>query len=217
MQTEEKEKYLGDIITNDGTNRKNIASRENRGRGIARDLIATLVEMLAGEQHHTTGVTLRNAILISSMLTNSEAWYNLSLVNIVTLEKVDENMLRGILKAHRKTPRALLYLELGCIPIRFIIKSKRLMFLHYILSQHENSLMKKFFYAQLEKSTKTDWTFQVQKDLLELKVNLSFEEIKAMSKNMFKNHIKKKIEYEALIYLKSNIKSKGIEIKYTQI
>ena len=69
----------GDVITNDGTNRKNIASRENRGRGIARDLIATLVEMLAGEQHHTTGVTLRNAILISSMLTNSEAWYNLDI------------------------------------------------------------------------------------------------------------------------------------------
>ena len=51
----------------------------------------------------------------------------------------------------------------------------------------------------------------------ELKVILSFENIKAMSKNKFRNHIKKKIENEALVYLKSLIKSKGKEIVYTQI
>ena len=91
------------------------------------------------------------------------------------------------------------------------------MFLHYILSQKEDSLIKKFFNAQLEKSSKTDWTSQVQKDMSELKVILSFENIKAMSKNKFRNHIKKKIENEALVYLKSLIKSKGKEIVYTQI
>ena len=68
------------------------------------------------------------------------------------------------------TPRALLYLELGCLPVRYIVKSKRVMFLHYILSQKEESLIKKFFNAQLENSTKTDWTFQVQKDLKELEL-----------------------------------------------
>ena len=84
--------------------------------------------MLAGAQHHELGVTLRNAMLISSLLTNSELWYNVTRANIETLEKVDENMLRGILKAPRMSPRALLYLELGCLPIRYIIKSRRLMF-----------------------------------------------------------------------------------------
>ena len=79
------------------------------------------------------------------MLNNAETWYNLTTVNIVNLEKVDEQMLRGILSAHRMTPRALLYLELGCLPVRYIIKSKRLMFLHYILSQTEDSLIKMFF------------------------------------------------------------------------
>ena len=81
-------------------NQKNIKARENKGRGIAKYLIATLVEMLGEGEHHTTGVTLRNAILKSSLLTNSEAWYNLTIVNIVTLEKVDDQMLRGILKVH---------------------------------------------------------------------------------------------------------------------
>ena len=175
------------------------------------------MEILAGGEHHQTGVTLRNAILISSLLTNAESWYNLTLANIVVLEKVDEQMLRGILNAHRMTPRALLYLELGCLPVRFIIKSKRLMFLHYILSQPEESLMKKFFNAQLENSGKTDWTFQVAKDMEELEIKSTMEEIKLMSKNMFKEYIRKKVESAALKYLKSQIKSKGKEMEYTHV
>ena len=91
------------------------------------------------------------------------------------------------------------------------------MFLHYILSQKEDSLMKKFFYAQIENSSKTDWTSQVERDCQELKITLNHEEIKAMSKNMFKNYVTNQVESGALNYLKSMIKSKGQEIKYTHI
>ena len=128
IHTEDSEKYLDDIITNNGKNDKNIKSRENRGRGITKDFLATIVEMFAGAQHHELRVTLRNAMLINSLLTNSESWYNVTLANIATLEKVDEHMLRDILKAPRMCPKALLYLELGCLPNRYIIKSRRIMF-----------------------------------------------------------------------------------------
>ena len=122
MQNEESEKSLGDIVTNDRKKEKNIRARVNKGRGIANDLLETLVKMLAGAEHHKTGVTLRNPILISSMLTNSESWYNITNANIVALQQVDEKLLRGILKSHRMTTRALLYLELGCLPLRYILK-----------------------------------------------------------------------------------------------
>ena len=102
-------------------------------------------------------------------------------------------MLRGILYAPRMTPRALFYLELGCLPVRFVIKYIRLMFLHYILAQKEESLMKKFFNAQLENSSKTDWTSQVERDLRELEIKSTLEDIRSMSKNKLKDHIMKKI------------------------
>ena len=38
-----------------------------------------------------------------------------------------------------------------------------------------------------------------------------------MSKNTFKNYIKKKVEIGALNYLESQIKSKGKELEYTKI
>ena len=52
MHNEDNEKYLGDIVTNDGKNKKNIRARVNKGRGIANDLLETLVKMLAGAEHH---------------------------------------------------------------------------------------------------------------------------------------------------------------------
>ena len=217
IKIEEHEKYLGDIVSRDGKNTKNITARVNRGRGIVRDLNATLVEMLASKEHFELGVTFRNAMLISSLLTNCEAWYNITNVDIVRLESVDEQMLRGISKAHRMTTRALLYLELGCIPIRYIIKSRRLNFLHYILNQKEDSTIKQFFNAQNKGSSKTDWTETVKKDLNELDIKINFEEIKCMSKTAFKKLVKKKIEVAALSYLNSQIKTKGKEIKPKQI
>ena len=40
--------YLGDIISEDGKNDKNITSRRNKGTGIVNDLYALLVEIMAG-------------------------------------------------------------------------------------------------------------------------------------------------------------------------
>ena len=98
----------------DEKNTKNITSRVNRGGRIVRDLNATLLEMLASKKHFELGVPFRNAMLISSLLTNCEAWYNLTNVDIVRLESVDEQMLRGLSKAHRMITRALFYIKLGC-------------------------------------------------------------------------------------------------------
>ena len=72
----------------------------------------------------------------------------------------------------------MLYLELGCLPIKFIIASRRLSFLHYRL--------KEVFDAQRKKPLKDNWCTTVMEDLEDLKLNLNFDEIKKMSENQFK-------------------------------
>ena len=86
----------------------------------------------------------------------------------------------------------------------------------YPLSKRRKSYEKNFN-AQLKNSSKRDWTEQVKRDLKELNIHMSFEEIKSMSKNSFKKYVKNKIEIEALKYLKSKIKSIGKELKYKNI
>ena len=158
-------------------------------------------------------------MLLSTLLSNSEAWYNLTQSDISVLEKVDEELLRKIFHAHSKTPLELLYLESGSIPIRFILMSRRLNFLWYILNENEETLISKFFTAQVNKPVKGDWVSRVKLDLTELDLNHDFKEIKAKTKIEFKRIVKSKILEKAFQYLTSlqATKSKSKNIVYSEL
>ena len=83
------------------------------------------------------------------MLTNVESWFGLTDKEVETLEKLDEQLMRRIMSAHSKTSIPALYLELGCVPIRFIIMQRRIGFPWYILNEPENSLIRNVFNSQL--------------------------------------------------------------------
>ena len=69
------------------------------------------------------------------MLLNSETWVGLTLAkeDIETLISVDGTLMRRLLEVPVSASKASLYLELGCIPMRYIIKARRLLFLQYLL------------------------------------------------------------------------------------
>jgi hypothetical protein len=211
------EKYLGDQISVDGKNDLNIAARRNRGAGLKNKIYALLVEMMAGDEHFLMATLLRNSCLVSSMIFNCEAWYGLTLKQVKILEREDENLMRKVLGCPSKTPIHLMYLELGWLPIRFIIQSRRLNFLKYVLDTKETSLVKQVFNEQISKPQKSDWVNIVAKDMRKLKITLTHEEITLMSKNMFKQIVKQKCGENGLEYLKHCIKSKGKEINYEKL
>ena len=84
---------------------------------------------------------LRNSLLVSSVLCNSEAWYNVTDAELDYLETVDLMLLRKVLNTPKSTPKEFMYLKLGCLPFRDIIRKQRLSFLHYILNEETDSLM----------------------------------------------------------------------------
>ena len=171
LKLTEGEKYLGDILTNDGRNYKNIMSRKNKGTAQVNEIHAIIAEIMLGKDHFEVSILLRNTMLISSLLFNSEAWYNLSKKEISLLESVDEHYLRKTLNSPSKTPKSLLYLETGCMPIKFILQSRRLNFLKYILDQEEGSLLKDIFIEQKNEPKQGDWVSIVTKDLKKLDIN----------------------------------------------
>ena len=95
-----------------------------------------------GPYYFKTATTLRNSILLGSMITNSEAWVNVTNAELVEMEIIDESLMRKNLGTSATTAKEMLYLELGCEPIRYIIKKRKLIFLQYILKQGSNSLIK---------------------------------------------------------------------------
>ena len=123
------------------------------------------------------------------------------------LETVDAILLRKILKAPKSTPIEMLYLELGCIPYQELVQQRRLMYLYYILNEDPKSMISKFFETQRKNPTRKDWVTTVKNDLEELKMDLTFEDIKVLRKNEFKAMIKRKIQNKAMEKLEQKKKS----------
>ena len=85
---------------------------------------------------------------------NSESWVNLTKKNIEDLESIDQR----IVEAPISTGIPGLYLELACVPLRFMIIGRRVMFLHYILNCYKSETISKVFWSQNKNPLQNDWT-----------------------------------------------------------
>ena len=130
MERSNEEKYLGNIISDDGSNKVNIKSRISKGYGIIAEIMSIVNEIPFGSHQLEVAIELREAMLINGVLTNSEVCYGLTEQEIKDLEKLDEHLIRQIMKGHSKTTIESLYLETGILPIKYIIISRRLSYSH---------------------------------------------------------------------------------------
>ena len=145
---------------------------------------------------------LRQAMLLSVLLFNSETWLKLTKASLKKIESVDQMLLRRILQTPISTPIVALYLETGCVPIRFVIKEKRIMFLHHILTREEDALISRVFWAQVNRPAPGDWCHVVTEDLKDLGMeHLTFSAISEMKKDTLKTLLKKQVMETALNYL----------------
>ena len=129
-------------------------------------------------------------MLLNGILFNSEAWQGPETKHIIVLEKVDEALLRGILGAHPKIPLEALYLETRSIPIRFVVASRRILYLHTILQKDRNEMIQKIFEAQKIKPSPGDFIELVKNDLETIGLKITEEDIRKISKHKFKKIVK---------------------------
>ena len=92
------DKYLGDVISVDGKNTKNIAAKVAKATGILKQVKNILEDMCLGPYFFEVALILRNSIFLNGFLTNLEASYGLADAEIEQLEKLDESLLRAILE-----------------------------------------------------------------------------------------------------------------------
>ena len=74
IEDSDKEKYLGDLLTSDGTNTKNIKERKAKGYGIVDKINAKLEEVFFGPFSIQVGLIFRCSHFLNSILLNSEVW-----------------------------------------------------------------------------------------------------------------------------------------------
>ena len=122
--------YLGDIMSEDGKNKKKIKDSTNWAIVNVNKIINTLLNRRPFGRHVLKALQLmREGLLLGGMLTNSESWIIITKQDIDELEKTDTHFLESSFS------KVFMMLELGMILVRFVMMKKRLQFLHYILSE----------------------------------------------------------------------------------
>ena len=185
---------------------------------MAKLIEGVLSHVPGGKFHFETAMIFRNAYLISSMLSCSEVWYGLTEWDLRKLEQTDETLLRHILNCSSQVTSEVLSLELDTHPVRFVIKMRRITYLHHIMNQrNKNSLIFQFLNAPFIDPKKNYWGSQVLKDLKEIDIDL--DKIEQISTKKFKEIVKERVTRMAFDYLicKKNSHEKVKHIKYESL
>jgi hypothetical protein len=182
------------------------------------NILAIVNEIPLAQWRTEAGLNLRQAMLVNGTLFNSEAWHGVTKKDIILLEKVDESLLRGLLQAHPKIPLEALFLETKSIPIRYILASRRIMYLHNILQRDPNEMVRKIYEAQKTDTSTGDFVELVKEDCEAIELNMSEYDIKKISKDKLKKILKSRVTEAAFKYLISlkQSHSKMENVKYEQ-
>ena len=184
--------YLGDRVSADGKNTKNVAQRTQKGTGIICQIMKVIRTVNFGYHTVEIAILMRESILLNGILTNIEVWHNITNSEIQELEKIDRHFLQKVLCVPKSVPIAALYLETGLLPISVIIKVRRLNYFHTILTGPSNGMLFKVFKTQWNFPCKGDWTLLVKKDLDDFDIESDLTDIKLKSKETFKKLVKSK-------------------------
>ena len=219
MVTKTEQLYLGDVISEDGKHDKNIKARENKSIGIISQIMQILESVLFGKYYFEVALILRSSLLLSSILLNSEAWVNVTDKNIRDLEKIDENLLSKIMNCDRNTSNAFKYLELGVYPIRFEVKKRKILFLHYLLNQEKSSMINQVLQATINDPIKNDFVQTCKKYMKEMNIHMSFEDFGKLSKWKARKLVKEKVTENAFKYLteEKNKQKKISKLEYKRL
>ena len=125
-------------------------------------------------------VRLRRAMLINALLFNSERWHDVKHDSVMDLERADQAFLRGLVQGQCKVGIPALYLDLGQEPLRFILATRRILYLQTILKRELKELTRKSYEAQKADPVTGDFYLLVLKELEMIDLKLSDTKIQEL-------------------------------------
>ena len=201
MVNSKQETYLGDIIDRSGLLRHTIQARVAKGFGAISTILAIVNEVPLAHWKIQAGLRLREAMFLNGTLFNSEAWQGITSTEEELLEKVDESLLRGLLKAHAIVPLEALHLETGTVSVKFILKSRRLCYKYSFLKKDTEELVSEIYNAQKNNPDDGDYCKLVEADDAAVNLQMSDDEIRRMKEEKYKEKVKSKVKTAAFYHL----------------
>ena len=191
-------KYLGDIITFDGKNDKNLEARKNKTTAsvVSINTIASS-DVLRGIETSVL-LELHDKVILSALLTNAEAW-TLNKSNQDDLNKTEVQALKYMfdLPAHTPTP-AIIY-SFGVIYTHLRIDQKRLIYLHRLLNYKDDTWTKQTLMTLI--NLNIGWGKSIKETLIDYDLPTNLETIRKETKRRWKRTVKERIDVKNKIRL----------------
>ena len=142
-------------------------------------------------------------MFVNGVLYNGEVWQGLRATDLTLLENIDHQLMSIICDGHSKTPVEFYYLETATQPLKSIVASRRILYLHHILSRNNEELIRRVFNAQKDNTTPGDFLELVKGDLANIGETFDEKSIGSQTKTQYKNYIRKKMKLKAFEDLKT--------------
>ena len=166
--------YLGDIISADGGNAKNLENRRIKLQAVTRKVLASSqIEVLQGMGTKTI-LQLHETYTISAVLTNCETWI-LTKTDRNKLDKMEIWAYKKLLGLPITTPTAAIIFETRSMFMSIRVINRQLKYLHILLSRDNADWYKTSLLYQIENNA--GWGAYILKILDECEISLTIEEI----------------------------------------
>ena len=198
--------YLGDVINSKGDFSDLVKDRVKRGVSAMIRIEALVQETGLGVHTVSVHLLLYQALFLSCMLFNSQAWSSIREADIEKLEKIQLKCLKRILQLPRSTANSFVFLEFGELPVRYIIDKNQLNFLYHIYHLKDDDPVKVMWENMKLFTEEKNWWYRVKRLLT--KYQLSMDHVETMSKYSFKNLVKKRVKEVAFNDLIKQCESK---------
>ena len=192
-------KYLGDTLTSDGKNAKNLTDRKNKMITSIVTIHTIAANEILNKIETSILIDLHEKINIPGLLANSEAW-NLSKGEKDELEKIEIQTLRDLFDLPIHTPTPAIIYSVGTLFTSIRLDQKQLIYLHKLLKRPPAH------WTHMTLKTLTDknigWGKSIRDTLSRYKLPLDLQTIKDTSHIEWKRRVTTEIEKENLERLK---------------
>ena len=139
--------------------------------------------------------------------------------DIKELSNIQLKFLKQMIRVPYSTPNIGLFLELGLLPIVYIIDIRKITYLHHIITLPDEDQVKLLYFQQLCLPYEKNRANEVKSKMKEYNINYTHETLATMSRNKWKNNVKQIITQYAFQEMTTTASkmTKTKNIQYSQL
>ena len=153
MEHSSQEKYLGDVIHEDGCEASITATINERIKKLYSkcEEIVKIAEhpALAALKESRSAFKMFEASIIPALLFNAETWIGFNEKHEKLLQDFQDRFVRRVFQVHVSTPKAILNYDSGMVPMRLRVAEKKFKFVRQIMQKDDNNLAKQAIFQEI--------------------------------------------------------------------